>query len=68
MGFLNLSVTTEAMVGSAGTIHSGSLEKSNADVAEMFVRMIEAQNGYHANARTIRIANEMLLELTNIIR
>ena len=61
------AVATEAMVGSAGTIHSGSLEKSNADVAEMFVNMIEAQNGYHANARTIKIANEMLQELTRII-
>jgi len=62
------AVATEAMVGSAGTIHSGSLEKSNADVAQMFVQMIEAQNGYHANARTIKIANEMLRELTQIIR
>jgi flagellar hook protein FlgE len=62
------AVATEAMVGSAGSIHSGALEKSNADVAEMFVQMIEAQNGYHANARTIKIANEMLRELTNIIR
>jgi len=62
------AVATEAMVGSAGAIHSGALEKSNADVAEMFVQMIEAQNGYHANARTIKIANEMLRELTNIIR
>ena len=62
------AVATEAMVGSAGTIHSGSLEKSNADVAQMFVQMIEAQNGYQANARTIRIANEMLRELTQIIR
>ena len=61
-------VATEAMVGSAGTIHSGTLEKSNADVAKMFVQMIEAQNGYQASARTIRIANEMLRELTNIIR
>ncbi|MBW8034685.1 MAG: flagellar hook-basal body complex protein, partial [Planctomycetes bacterium] len=62
------SVATEAMIGSAGTIHSGALEKSNAEVAEMFVQMIEAQNGYQANARTIRVANEMLKELTNLIR
>jgi len=62
------AVATEAMIGSAGTIHSGALEKSNADVAKMFVEMIEAQNGYHANARTIKIANDMLKELTNLIR
>jgi len=60
-------VATQAMIGGAGTIHGGSLEKSNADVASLFVSMIEAQNGYHANARTIKIANDMLKELTNLI-
>lgn len=61
-------VATQATVGGAGVIHGGSLEKSNADVASLFVNMIEAQNGYHANARTIRVANDMLKELTNLIR
>jgi flagellar hook protein FlgE len=60
-------VATQAMTGGAGMIHGGSLEKSNADVASLFVSMIEAQNGYHANARTIKIANDMLRELTNLI-
>ena len=62
------AVATQAMIGLAGTVRSGALEKSNADVAEMFVQMIEAQNGYNANARTISIADDMLQELTNIIR
>jgi flagellar hook protein FlgE len=61
-------IATQGMIGGAGTIHGGSLEKSNADVASLFVSMIEAQNGYHANARTIKIANDMLQELTNLIR
>jgi len=61
-------VATQGMLGGAGTIHGGSLEKSNSDVASLFVSMIEAQNGYHANARTIKIANDMLKELTNLIR
>jgi flagellar hook protein FlgE len=61
-------VATQAMTGGAGMIHGGSLEKSNADVASLFVSMIEAQNGYHANARTIKIANDMLKELTDLIR
>ena len=61
-------VAIQAMTGGAGMIHGGSLEKSNADVASLFVSMIEAQNGYHANARTIKIANDMLKELTNLIR
>lgn len=61
------AVATQAMTGGAGTIHGGSLEKSNADVATEFVNMIQAQNGYQANARTIRIANEILRELSNLI-
>jgi flagellar hook protein FlgE len=62
------AVATQSMTGGAGTIHSGALEKSNADVATEFVNMIQAQNGFQANARTIRVANDILRELTNLIR
>ena len=62
------AITTQAMTGGAGSIHGGSLEKSNADVATEFVNMIQAQNGFQANARSIRVANEILRELTNLIR
>lgn len=57
-----------ARTGGAGTIHGGSLEKSNVDVTTEFVNLIEAQNGYQANARTIRVANDILRELTSLIR
>jgi flagellar hook protein FlgE len=62
------AVATQAMSTGAGVIHGSALEKSNADVATEFVNMIEAQNGYQANARTIRVATEILTELTNLIR
>jgi len=58
----------QAMSGGAGVIHGSALEKSNAEVAAEFVNMIEAQNGYQANARTIRVATDILRELTNLIR
>jgi len=61
-------VLTEAMTGGAGSTIGGALEKSNADVATEFVTLIQAQNGYQANARTIRVANEVLQELANLIR
>ncbi len=61
-------VATQAMTGGAGSIHGGALEKSNADVATQFVAMIQAQNGFQANARTIRVANDILRELSNLIR
>jgi flagellar hook protein FlgE len=62
------AVATAAMTGGAGSIHGGSLEKSNADVATEFVNLIQAQNGYQANARTIRVAEEILRELSDLIR
>ncbi|MCH7555873.1 MAG: flagellar hook-basal body complex protein [Planctomycetes bacterium] len=61
-------VATQAMTGGAGSIHGGALEKSNSDVATQFVAMIQAQNGFQANARTIRVANDILRELSNLIR
>jgi flagellar hook protein FlgE len=62
------AVTTQAMSTGAGAIHGSALEKSNADVATEFVTLIEAQNGFQANARTIRVANDILRELTSLIR
>jgi len=62
------AVAVQGMAGGAGTIHGGALEKSNVQEADEFISMIQAQNAYQANARTIRIANEMLRELTNLIR
>lgn len=62
------AVITQAMTGGAGTIQGSALEKSNADVASEFVSLIEAQNGFQANARTITVANAILQELTNLIR
>ena len=62
------AVSTSAMFGGAGSIHGGSLEKSNVQEADEFIAMIEAQNAYQTNARTIKVANEMLRELTMLIR
>lgn len=62
------AVIVQAMSGGAGTIHGGSLESSNVDVANEFVQMIQAQNGFQANARTISVANDILRELSTLIR
>ena len=61
-------VPTKALSGGAGGIQGGSLEKSNVDTAVEFVNLMEAQNGFQANARTIKVANEMLQQLTDLIR
>ncbi|MEN6576847.1 MAG: flagellar hook-basal body complex protein [Phycisphaerales bacterium] len=62
------AVVTQAMSVGAGSIQGSALEKSNADIATEFVTLIEAQNGFQANARTISVANDILRELTNLIR
>ncbi len=62
------AVVTQATTAGAGAIRGGALEKSNADVATEFVNLILAQNGFQANARTISVANDILRELTNLIR
>jgi flagellar hook protein FlgE len=59
---------TKAQNGGAGSVNGGSLEKSNVDMASEFVSLIQAQNGYQANARTIRVTNDMLRELATLIR
>jgi flagellar hook protein FlgE len=62
------AIATTALNGGAGEINGSSLEKSNVDIASEFVNMIEAQNGFQANARTIRVATDILRELTSLIR
>lgn len=57
-----------AGTGGRGMIVSGQLEASNVDVAQEFTKLIVAQTGYNANARTITVSSELLEELTNIIR
>ncbi len=62
------AVATDAMSGGAGTLHGGALEKSNADIATEFVNLIQAESGYQANARTIKVATDILAELSNLIK
>lgn len=54
--------------GPRGQIMGGQLERSNVDIALEFTQLIVAQRGFSANARTITVADQMLEELTNIIR
>ena len=52
----------------AGEGHGGALERSNVEVAAEFVNMIQAQNGFQANARVITTSDQVLEELVNIKR
>lgn len=57
-----------ALSGDRGSVRSGQLEGSNVDLALEFTRLLVAQRGFSANARTITVTDEVLEELTNIIR
>ena len=53
--------------GNAGSIMGGALEDSNVGTAEEFVRLIQAQRGFQANARIITTQDEILAETVNLI-
>lgn len=63
----------QAVIGTPNTSGRGGIlanttELSNVDIAEEFVKMIAAQRGFQANARVITTSDNMLQEVTNIVR
>lgn len=57
-----------ALSGGRGSVVSQQLEGSNVDLTAEFTKLIIAQRGFSANARTITVTDEVLEELTNLIR
>ena len=49
-------------------MQQGALESSNVDVSLEFTRLIIAQRGFQVNAKTISVADQVLQDLSNIIR
>lgn len=71
--FTETLASGQPTVGSPGTggrasVAAGALEQSNVDLAEEFVRMIAAQRGFQANAKTINTADQLLAELMTLKR
>ena len=50
------------------TIQSGALEQSNVDLSNEFTKMIVSQRGFQANARVITTSDQLLQEITNLVR
>lgn len=61
-------VSLAANSGGAGTIEGSALEASTVDLADEFTRLIVTQRAFSANTKVITTADEMLAELTNVIR
>jgi len=54
--------------GELGTIFTNSLEQSNVDLGNQFVKMITTQRGFQANSKIITTTDELLNELINLKR
>ncbi len=50
------------------TIQSGALEQSNVDLSDEFTKMIIAQRGFQANSRVVTTSDNILQEITNLVR
>ncbi|MDZ7260809.1 MAG: flagellar basal-body rod protein FlgG [candidate division KSB1 bacterium] len=71
--YLATSASGEPILATPGTeglgqLSQGFLEVSNVQVVEEMVNMIAAQRAYEINSKTIRIAEEMLSQATNLRR
>ena len=67
------SASGQAITGTPGNstlglISPSSLEMSNVDLANEFVKMITSQRAFQANSRVITTSDEVLQELMNIKR
>lgn len=57
----------EAGTGGRGVIAGGYLEKSNVNITNEFVELIQAQRGFQANSRVITSLNQTFQDLLQII-
>jgi flagellar hook protein FlgE len=51
----------------AGRVRQNVLEESNVDISKEFSDMLIAQRGFQMNSRTIRVANNLIQTLVNIV-
>lgn len=64
-GIANVGI---AGTGGRGELIGNAIEQSNVDVAAEFTHMILAQRGYQANAKSITVADELMVETMNLKR
>jgi len=54
--------------GGTGFISQGFLERSNVFVVDELINLIQAQRNYEINSRTIQVSDEMLQQVSSLIR
>lgn len=52
--------------GQFGAVRSNSIEQSNVDLADQFIRLILNQRAFQANTRTVSTTNELLANLVQL--
>jgi len=62
------AITGNPGMNGLGSIAANSLEQSNVDISNEFVKMITTQRGFQANSRVISTSDEMLQDLVNLKR
>ena len=62
------AITNKPGTNGLGSIAPNSLEQSNVDIANEFVKMITTQRGFQANSKIITVTDQMLAELINLKR
>ena len=55
-------------VSGTGTIRQAALERSNVQVVDELVALILAQRNYEINSRAIRVSDDMLQQVNNMVR
>jgi flagellar hook protein FlgE len=59
---------TDAASNGVGKLVTGSIERSNVDIAQEFTKLIVAQRAYTANTRVVTTSDEMLQDTLNMRR
>ena len=54
-------------VQGTGTIRQGTLERSNVETVDELVALIVAQRNYEVNSRAIRVSDEMLQQVNQLV-
>ncbi len=62
------AITNQPGTSGLGDISPNSLEQSNVDIANEFVKMITSQRGFQANSKIIVTVDSMLAETINMKR
>jgi flagellar basal-body rod protein FlgG len=59
---------SDAGLAGTGTLRQGYHERSNVQVVDELVGLIVAQRNYEVNSRAIRVSDEMLQQVNQMVR